>query len=206
MEKNNCSEHVSFEDIPAEKKAVRMEIRKQRADLQNIEKNRMDHAIFTQVMELCRKRKKQNAAFAVYSYVSFGNEADTRRLIEELCKEEIIVAVPRVEGKQIRFYRIWGMHDLEPGFRGILEPKADCLPAAYKTSLLLMPGAAFTKNGQRLGYGGGFYDRFLTAEPEHEKVALAYAFQMRDALPAEAHDRLIDRIITEAGPIDCHAF
>ena len=64
-----------------------------------------------------------------------------------------------------------------------------------KTALVLMPGMAFTKDGKRMGYGGGFYDKFLAAEPDHPTVALCYDFQMVEDLPNEDYDIPVDCVL-----------
>ena len=78
---------------------------------------------------------------------------------------------------------------------GIPEPVADEPVADDETALVLMPGVAFTKNGDRMGYGGGYYDRFLADEPNHPTVALCYAFQVMETLPTEEFDIPVDLVL-----------
>jgi 5-formyltetrahydrofolate cyclo-ligase len=84
---------------------------------------------------------------------------------------------------------------VENGYANIPEPIADGPVAEDKTALVLMPGMAFTKNGDRMGYGGGFYDKFLAAEPDHPTLALCYAFQMVESLPTEEYDIPVDCVL-----------
>ncbi len=78
---------------------------------------------------------------------------------------------------------------------GIPEPVADEPVAEDSTALVLMPGVAFTKSGDRMGYGGGYYDRFLAAQPEHPTVALCYDFQILESLPTEEFDIPVDIVL-----------
>ena len=101
------------------------------------------------------------------------------------------------------FYRIDGPEELSPGFRGIPEPPAQewrkyriqPLPEG-KSDLIVMPGAAFDRNLGRLGYGGGYYDRFFASEPDHVKWGLAYDLQMEEELQTEPWDQQMDAVIT----------
>lgn len=138
------------------------------------------------------------------------------------------------EAKQaeMEFYRITAWEELKAGYQGIPEPEA--LPErafsvwfaktekearAHTERLhlrMLLPGAVFDRSGNRIGYGGGFYDRWL-AKWEHihtgrgdtavlEKIGLAYGIQIVEALPTETFDRRVDDVITEEGSIYCEAY
>ena len=107
------------------------------------------------------------------------------------------MAVPKVYGDEMRF--IW-MDDLSlvaPGYYDIPEPIADGPVADDELALMLMPGLAFDPEGHRVGYGGGFYDRYLAAHPDHKLVALCYGFQLVDHLDCEAHDIPVHRVIPD---------
>jgi 5-formyltetrahydrofolate cyclo-ligase len=95
----------------------------------------------------------------------------------------------------MRFIYINDFEDLDEGYAGIFEPIADEPVADDPTALVLMPGVAFTEDGKRMGYGGGFYDRFLQSEPEHPTVALCYDFQIMEELPTEEFDVPVDLVI-----------
>ena len=84
---------------------------------------------------------------------------------------------------------------MEKGYCGIPEPIADEPVADDKTALVLMPGLAFDPQGHRMGYGGGFYDKFLEKEPNHPTIALCYGFQMLEHLETEAHDIPVDTVL-----------
>lgn len=179
------------------KAGIRKEILCRRTALKPEEKARMDEAVLRQLMAFLEKEQKAGNAVFVYCYVSFGGEVDTRRLLSSLWKRQIPVAVPRVEGRELHFYWIHQMEDLRPGFHEIPEPVPGCKEAKEPSAMVLVPGTAFTEAGGRLGYGGGFYDRFFLREPEHRRIGLAYEFQMKKELPLEAHDMRMDAVATD---------
>ena len=106
------------------------------------------------------------------------------------------VAVPKCYGDQMRFIHISDFeNEVAPGYAGIPEPIADGPVADDKTALVLMPGLAFDPMGHRIGYGGGFYDRFLADEPDHPTLALCYGFQMVEHLETEEFDIPVDMVL-----------
>lgn len=134
-------------------------------------------------------------ASVVYAYMDIKNEVSLKELIDYCLKNGKTIALPRVEGKVINFYQIQSFSDLEEGSFHVAEPKMACqeAPAA---DLILVPGVAFTKEGYRLGYGGGFYDRFL-AENDIYSIGIGYHFQIKQKLPLEQHDICLNQIITD---------
>ncbi len=105
------------------------------------------------------------------------------------------VAVPKVYGDEMKFILLSDLSQVAKGYAGIPEPIADGPVAADPTALVLMPGLAFDPEGHRLGYGGGFYDKFLAAEPDHPTLALCYDFQMLPHLDTESYDIPVDRVL-----------
>jgi len=104
--------------------------------------------------------------------------------------------VPKVYGEtDMRFLWLDDPARIAPGAYGIPEPVDDGPEADDPAALVLMPGLAFDPQGHRLGYGGGFYDRFLAAEP-HPTIALCYAFQLLPQLETEAHDIPVDAVLS----------
>lgn len=166
-------------------------------------------------------------ADALLTYVSYRSEVDTFRLIGQALLEGKHVFVPKVQGQEMVFYRIMDLSELQTGYRGILELEArpgtsyqeylngmqGAFPETFSQvekaimphTLLCMPGAAFDRKRHRIGYGGGFFDRYLeklTVYQEEGRVhlttiALAYACQVFQEIPWEAHDVLPDMILTE---------
>lgn len=175
------------------KKDLRKRIRECRERISKEEKERWDVSLYEQLITLLKE-----TAFpisSVYLYLDFRGEAGTGRILEALWAKNIPVALPRVEGEEIFFYTVQGWTDVCPGYMGIEEPSAGCCPAEDKYALVLVPGVAFDREGRRLGYGGGYYDRFFAREPEHPRWGLAYAFQMVEKLPAEEWDQRVEQVI-----------
>lgn len=148
-------------------------------------------------------------AALVLAYVSYGNEVDTRAVIESALASGKRVAVPRVlpHKHKMDFYEIDGMDDLAEGFKGILEPKRGlCSPLGTVDllgSVCLVPGLVFDAAGHRIGYGGGYYDRFLQFYPG-DKIALARSTQVSsNPLPTESRDVPVDFIVTDHGVWHC---
>ena len=150
-------------------------------------------------------------ARTVLSYVSFGAEVDTRELICALIAGGRRVAVPRVDGERRRmdFCEIGGLGELLPGAHGILEPDEDAPALTVPDmvgSVCLVPGLIFDGAGHRVGYGGGYYDRFLAFYPG-DKIGLARTTMLSsNPLPHDGTDVPVDFICTEGGVWGCRAY
>lgn len=134
-------------------------------------------------------------ARSIYGYLPYNQEVRTVPLLEQALRDGKRVAVPKCYGDEMRF--IW-MEDLslvEKGYAGIPEPIADGPVADDETALVLMPGMAFDKEGHRIGYGGGFYDKFLAREGSHPTLALCYDFQVVSHLETEEFDIPVDKVL-----------
>ena len=118
-------------------------------------------------------------------------------MVEKAWKDGKKVAVPKVYDDEMKFIYITDLSQVSEGYMGIPEPVADGPVADDPTALILMPGLAFDPKGHRIGYGGGYYDKFLAEEPNHPTVALCYGFQMLDHLETEEFDIPVDLVITE---------
>ncbi|MBU2496043.1 MAG: 5-formyltetrahydrofolate cyclo-ligase [Candidatus Omnitrophota bacterium] len=143
-----------------------------------------------------------NKAEVIVLYASFRNEVNTMNLIKEALSVGKKIGLPRTNTRtrSLTFYLIKNLSDLSAGAYGIPEPNEDCklLPAS-EIDLVIMPGIAFDETGCRIGFGGGYYDRFLSqVPPAIKKIALAYEFQiLKEKIPDLAKDAKIDKIITE---------
>jgi len=138
-------------------------------------------------------------ARVVQTYVALRHEVDTHELIRRLLRAGKQVAAPKVEaGNELQQYFIKDFSELQPGAFGILEPQPEPgrLASPEQFDLVLVPGLAFDRAGHRLGAGKGYYDRFL-AQIKAPKIALAFAFQIVERIPVEAHDQRVDVIVTE---------
>lgn len=174
------------------KNEIREQVKSDRMALRQKQETEWDHAICSKILNLRSVRQ----AFCVYCYISFHHEAGTGKLIESLLDMGKYVAVPKVTGKKLVFYAIFGKCDLESGVMGIMEPKEECLRISDPFAPVIVPGIAFDREGRRIGYGGGYYDRFFEEEPDHKRLGIAYPFQLFDSVPAEPHDRGMDLVIT----------
>ena len=134
-------------------------------------------------------------ATTVYGYLPYNQEVRTVAMLEQALRDGKRVAVPKCYGDEMRFIYMDDLSLVTPGYAGIPEPIADGPVADDETALVLMPGLAFDPLGHRIGYGGGFYDRFLAAEPNHPTLALCYDFQMLPALDTEEFDIPVDTVL-----------
>lgn len=134
-------------------------------------------------------------ADTIYGYLPYNQEVRTVPMLQQALKDGKKVAVPKVFGDEMEFIYLTDMTQVEKGYAGIPEPIADGPVAHDEKALVLMPGLAFDPQGHRVGYGGGFYDKFLQREPEHPTLALCYEFQMIEHLETEAHDIPVDCVL-----------
>ena len=134
-------------------------------------------------------------AKTIYGYLPYNQEVRTVPMLEQALKDGKKVAVPKVYGDEMKFLYLDDLTKVSKGYAGIPEPIADGPVADDETALVLMPGLAFDPQGHRIGYGGGFYDKFLAAEPNHPTLALCYEFQMLPELDTEEHDIPVDTVL-----------
>ena len=147
---------------------------------------------------LCRlflQTPEYKSANTIYGYLPYNQEVRTVPILEQALRDGKQVAVPKVYGEEMRFICLTDLTQVEKGYAGIPEPVADEPVAQDPKALVLMPGLAFDPQGNRMGYGGGFYDKFLEQEPEHPTVALCYDFQMLPHLETQSHDVPVDRVL-----------
>ena len=134
-------------------------------------------------------------AKTIYGYLPYNQEVRTVPMLQRAIDDGKKVAVPKVFGDEMKFIYLDDLTAVEKGYAGIPEPVADGPVADDKEALVLMPGLAFDSQGHRIGYGGGFYDKFLASEPAHPTVALCYAFQMLPRLETEEFDIPVDCVL-----------
>ncbi len=134
-------------------------------------------------------------AKTIYGYLPYNQEVRTVPLLQQALQDGKQVAVPKVYGEEMRFILLTDLAQVDTGYAGIPEPIADGPVAKDPTALVLMPGLAFDREGHRIGYGGGFYDRFLAQEPNHPTIALCYGFQLLPEIPAEEFDIPVDQVL-----------
>lgn len=137
----------------------------------------------------------------LFIFVSFRTEIDTHAIIKRALLLEKNVFVPRTKDASgnMEAVQIESLEQLTTARMGLLEPELHLPPTAAPTfDLILVPGLAFDRHGYRLGYGGGFYDKFLSKLPQHGLTfGLAYHVQLTNELPFDAHDQKLDGVVTE---------
>ena len=175
-----------------EKNLIRKQMKQLRADMTRTERFEKSMQIFEQLITVPEFKR----ADRIYTYVSMDNEIDTIMLIDYSLSLEKRVFVPRVSGKDMEFYEISDISELNPGYRGIYEPDINGKEPDYsRTGFMCMPGLAFDRSYNRIGYG--FYDRYLSVENKLYKAALAYEAQLLESIPAQDGDVRPDMIVTE---------
>ena len=142
----------------------------------------------------CRSELYRNAK-TIYGYLPYNQEVRTVPMLEQALKDGKQVAVPKVYGDEMKFILMEDLSAVKKGYAGIPEPVADEPVACDEMALVLMPGLAFDPQGHRIGYGGGFYDKFLAKEPNHPTLALCYDFQMLQELETEEFDIPVDQVL-----------
>lgn len=144
--------------------------------------------------KFCNTDHYKNAA-SVYVYLPYNQEVRTWEIIKRAWVDGKHVAVPKVYGDIMHFLWMDNFDQLAPGGWDIPEPTYDEPIADDDTALILMPGLAFDLEGHRVGYGGGFYDKYLEQHPHHRLVALCYPFQLFVHLDVEEHDIPVHQVI-----------
>ena len=174
-----------------DKQALRREIREKKRAMTDAQ----IESASCRLGELFFASEQYRNAKTIYGYLPYNQEVRTVPMLQQALKDGKRVAVPKVYGEEMRFIYITDLSRVEKGYAGIPEPIDDGPVAEDPTALVLMPGLAFDKDGHRIGYGGGFYDRFLAQEKDHPTLALCYAFQMLDTLETESFDVPVDCVL-----------
>ncbi len=184
---------------------AKISIRKQKLTLRNQLTKEDQENKSNQIMNRTLALSAIVKAECILCYAGYQSEVSTSELIAVFLQQGKKVYLPRVNDMDMDFYRIQSLSDLATGYKGIPEPKEDCNEVfsqttweSYKESaVILMPGAAFSKKGARIGYGKGFYDRYLSRFPIHHRIALSYELQMTETIPSDEFDIPVTMIVTE---------
>ncbi len=163
-------------------------LKRQMTEAQIAEKSEALRVLFT-ATDAYRNAK------TLYGYMSYNQEVRTLPILEQALRDGKRVAIPKCYGPEMRFIFMEDLSLVEKSSCGIPEPIADEPVADDTTALVLMPGMAFDPQGHRIGYGGGFYDKFLAAEPNHPTVALCFDFQVLPHLDTEEFDIPVDQVL-----------
>ncbi|MCR5828923.1 MAG: 5-formyltetrahydrofolate cyclo-ligase [Lachnospiraceae bacterium] len=176
------------------KKETRNRILKLRKSLTSMDVMRCSRAVIDKVFS----SREYIEANAVYTYFETENEISTHAIMRQAWKDGKKVAVPLCIGQKMEFIEIKSFDSVRPGFKGIYEPFEGDI-ADEKKVLMIMPGVAFDRSFNRIGYGGGYYDKYIADHPEvnFTLMALCYDFQIVDEeIDSFLHDIPVDMIVT----------
>jgi len=188
-----------LDDLGAHKAALRQTLLTRRDALPVAQRADLSRRITERLLQL----PAVTGARAVLAYASFGSEFDTNALVNAILASGKQLALPRVDrrARRLELYFVADcQRDLAPGVWGILEPAPErCRPATLnEVDLVLAPGVAFSPHCERLGYGGGYYDRLLAGRPATSiAVAAAFDLQVVATLPLGPADVPVDLLVTE---------
>jgi len=184
-----------------EKMEIRKAVLKKRNAISKAERREKDALIVKHLESLPIFQKSAN----ILIYFSFDGEVGTHKFIEKWMKRKNFF-LPRLNSVgTFLALPVESIEDLEPNIFGIFEPKLRMEYAGRKPELdlIIMPGVAFDKNGNRIGMGKGYYDLFLAEKKDIPRIALAYGVQILDQLPSKPYDVPVDMIVTEEEVIRC---
>ena len=174
--------------INGNKQILRKKYQKIRLNI--VDKEKKDRFIFEQIInnELVKKSK------LILIYFSKQDEVDTKELIKFFLASHKLVDLPQVVGKEIVFYYIKSIIDVETGKFGLKEPITNCKVLDYSNSICIVPGICFDRNNYRVGYGGGYYDRFLKNYKGYT-IGITYSECLVDKIDIDRHDIKLDKVI-----------
>lgn len=176
------------------KKELRTEYKKKRNEMQKEKKDALSAEICGHILG---SRLYQDAE-TIFVYYPLGNEVSLLPVIDDSFLNGKKIAFPKVEGEDIVFYQVNDLKGLKEGAFHVMEPSAGVM-ADEKDALALIPGVVFDMDGNRIGYGKGFYDRFLGKYPELTTLGIAYEFQLVESFEADMRDKKMDYLVTELG-------
>lgn len=178
-----------------EKRVLRKEMRSKRKAMDLSEKKEKDELLKNSLLSSEEYKNAQN----IFIYVSLDDEIETCSIIQKMLEDSKTVAVPKViNSKDMGAFKINSFDDLTAvGAYGILEPSDECEDISSTIDLAIVPGLAFETSGMRLGYGGGYYDKFLAKYPNIKKISLCYDYQLVTTVYPKAYDINVDRIIVK---------
>lgn len=183
-------------DRAMRKQDIRKIIKRKREELDRDIKKELD----LRIMNNFFNSNYVNNSNVIFIYVNMESEINTVDIINKLLDMGKRVAVPKVlsKNKEMVALEIKSLSDLnESGAFGILEPDMSKKDVGNEVDLIILPGLAFDRRGFRVGYGGGFYDKFLEKYDKVQRISLCYNFQIIENIPEEDFDEAIDVIITE---------
>lgn len=198
-EKKRIREEKRAQKRKQNKKQIRKEYLEKRNKLSAEKREKASEKITERLLKMSEVKD----APTVFAYVSHKSEVSTKRLIQMLLSEGRKVALPKVNGEKMEFYEISSWDELFPGYQGILEPQInqDAQPVRpCSRDVFLLPGVSFDYTGNRIGYGGGYYDRYIKSLPGKRPTLIGLAFYKQiypTFLPAEPQDEKVTYVVSE---------
>lgn len=186
------------------KKILRKEILEKRSKLTDKEIREYSKIIENKLFDM----QVYNQAKTIMCFISFSDEVHTHHIIKQAIRhgKTVVVPITITETKELKVSQLNDFSELEIGYYNILTPKKEFI--RYRDpniiDLVLVPGVVFGRNGYRVGYGGGYYDRFFSKlEKDIPKIGLAYDLQIVHTVPTDNYDIPVNMIITEKEDIIC---
>ena len=175
---------------------IRRTMRARRKAVPDTERQAAAQAICAKLLARADVRAAIARREPIAVYVASADEIDLTGFIDAAKQQGAEIAAPRWNGETYELARLESAETLVAGPHGILEPPRSAA-LAPQPSVWLVPGLAFTRTGKRIGYGGGWYDRFLSAaRPGAAKLGIAYDFQVAEDLPSEPHDARLTEVVS----------
>lgn len=191
-----------MDNIPPDKAAIRASLLRQRADLPKAAVSGKS----ARILAFLRALPQWRSATEILLYLPIKNEVDTTPLLDELWSRGVRTLLPRCRPDEpgvMDVACVTCTDELTPGKYGIPEPAPEVCPGLFACApdVVLIPGVGFDRQGHRLGFGAGFYDRYLAGDCAKNSLrfGLGYSFQVVDSLPADSWDIPMHAIITEDG-------
>ena len=181
-----------------EKRKIRKEIFQKRRELTDTEVKILSRQVFFNVRNYLSGIEKKTTD--LFAYFSCNHEVDTKEFLCDWISKNRQVALPKVgdDGYAMDFYYIHSLEEVKEGYKGIFEPRKNCVKADNsKDGIILVPGVGFDRQGNRVGYGKGFYDRYLKKHNFQKTIGIAFEFQIFDNIEYEKNDIRLDAVITE---------
>lgn len=182
----------------SDKKVLRSQLKDIRASITEESRNKQNLYFLESIRAIMLKENTD----AVLTYLSVGDEADTKKLIEYLLKYGVDVYIPKTySGGTMEFYRITSIDALKMSIYHIPEPEESLATLfqsnAYRSVLTVVPGLGFDRNGYRIGYGGGFYDRYISKHKAEigKIVGLCFSECLCDEIPHGIHDIPVNEVV-----------
>lgn len=175
------------------KQEIRKQIRKVRRNIEAVDWQKATETITGKVIESDSFRE----ATDLYCYMNFDYEVGTVRIMEEAWRLGKDVWLPKVSGDEMDFFLVHSVKELKKGAFGIMEPSGNSEKATGEDGLIIVPGVVFDRHRHRIGYGKGYYDRYLTAHPDLITMGIAFDIQLMEKIPNDEFDRKLDMVFTE---------